>query len=182
MNINEYKQNKKREVKQFLEGLKFDNIGINNKKIISGLTPECSDFFNRGDLYRSLTERFLNNIHEEYINLIDTNIEYASTVEEIDYEIKKFVDNVKNIINDYKYNLIKAVFIQKKEEGIIIDNLPEVKEKNLLYTGLNFIKIKIGDKIYSSPKIGREAEKEDVTVDNITPIIIYILYNKLHSR
>lgn len=174
MNINEYKKNKIKEVDFFLKGIRFENIGVKDKEIILGLTPECSDFFNKEESYRELTEKFLNKIKEYYTELIHTNIEYAQTNEEIDLEIKKFVDQIRNEINYYKHTLIKVAFQSNKEEKIIIDDLPEVKEKNLINTGLNFIKIKIGNKSYSVPKTGSEAEKEDAIVDNLIPIMIYV--------
>lgn len=174
MNINEYKQIKKRKIREFLQGLKFENIGVKDKKIILGLTPECSDFFNKDEVCRYVTERFLNKINGYYINLIDTNIEYATSPEEIDLEIKKFVDKVRNEINNYKDSIIKVSFRQNKEEKIDIDNLPEVKEKHTLHTGLNFIKIKVGSKVYSAAKTAVEAEKEDLVVDTLSLIMIYI--------
>lgn len=184
MNINEYKRNKIKEIKEFLKGIKFENIGIKDKKIILGLTPECSDFFNKDEVYRNITESFLNKIYGYYIELIDTNIEYATSIEEIDFEVKKFEDKVRNETTNYKNSLIKAAFTTNKEEQIVIEELPEVKEKNLLNTGLNFIKIKIGDKVYSTAKTGGEAEKEDVEVENLSHMIIYIyiLINNIQDK
>lgn len=176
MNLNEYKNSKIKEIDHFLRGLNFDNIGIKDKKIIEYLTPECDEYFNKDEVYRSLTERLLTKIREHYNNLVDTQLEYASSQEEIDLEIKKFVDQVRKEVDKYKHTTIKIAFQPKKEtdEGVAIEELQEVKEKNLINTGLNFIKIKIGDIIYSAPKTHAEAEKEDVTLDNLNIIIVYV--------
>lgn len=173
MNLNEYKANKIKEIDYFLRGIHPENIGIKDKKIISGLTPLCSDFFNSGR-YRKLTEMLLSKINGCYVELVDTNLEFAGSTGDVDLEIKKFIDMVRKYINDYKHLLIKLAFQPVKEEGIVFDELQEVKEKNLINMGLNFIKFKVGDKIYQAAKLGNEAEKEDVILDDINGMIIYI--------
>ena len=174
MNLNEYKANKIKEIDYFLRGIHPENIGIKDKKIISGLTPLCSNFFNGSGHYRKITEVLLNKINGCYIELVNTNIEFASSIEEVDLEIKKFVDLVRKYINDYKHLLIKLAFQPVKEDGIVFDELQEVKEKNLINMGLNFINFKIGDKIYQTAKLGNEAENEDAILDNLSYMIIYI--------
>lgn len=174
MNLNEYKASKIKEIKFFLRGLHPENIGIKDKKIITGLTPLCSDFFNSSNQYRRLTEMLLSKINGCYIELVNTNIEFAGSAEEVDLEIKKFIDKVRNEINNYKHLLIKLSFQPVGEEGIVPEELQEVKEKNLINMGLNFIKFKVGDKIYQTAKLGNEAEREDVVLDDINGMIIYI--------
>ena len=174
MNLNEYKANKVKEIKYFLRGIHPENIGNKDKKIITGLTPLCSDFFNSSDQYRKITEMLLSKINGCYIELVNTNIEFASSTEEVDLEIKKFADIVRRHINDYKHLLIKLAFQPVKDEGIALQELQEVKEKNLINTGLNFIKFKIGDNIYQTAKLGNEAEKDDAILDNLSYMIIYI--------
>lgn len=187
MNIQEYKSKKIKEVKYFLRGLHPENIGVKDKNVIGYVTPECSDFFNRNELNRSITNKLIKSIQGCYNELISPDLEFISSDEqeaqkEIDTAIKNFVDKVRRAVNFYKHDIIKASFQSKEqpqEEGITVDDLPEVKEKNLIYTGLNFIKLQIGDNVYSVPKIGREAEHEDATIDGLYQMIIYVYALKL---
>jgi len=174
MNLSEYKANKIKEVKRFLRRLHPENIGIKDKPILGHLTPECSNFFNKNEMFRKPTEKLLKKINEYYTDLVFTNLEYAGSKEEIDLEIKNFIDVIRREVNDYKYAIIKIAFQPKNDEGIVVEELQEVKEKNYINTGLNFIKLKVGENIYSVSRIGREAENEDVTLDNLNTMIVYI--------
>lgn len=174
MNINLYKINKIKEINYFLREIHPENIGTKDKELISGLTHECSYFFNSGDQYRKLTEMLVRSIYGCYIELVDTNIEFASSTEEVDLEIKKFIFTIRNKINEFKHLLIKVVFQPVKTEGVTFEKLQEVREKNLINMGLNFIEFKIGDKIYKAAELGNEAEKKSLTTDNISDMISYI--------
>lgn len=173
MTLNEYKSNKIKEINYFLRGINFQNIGIKEKPIINH-SPECDEFFNKNRIFREITERFLNKIKEYYNNLLDTELEFASSQEEIDRAVLNFVEKTKEELNNYKNLIIKAAFKSVEQEHIIIDELPEVREKNLINTGLNFIRVKLGTKEYPTAKTGFEAEKEDEVLDNLNIMIIYI--------
>lgn len=175
MNLNEYKIKRLKELKYFFRGIAFDNVAIKNKKIINGLTPECSDFFNGDENIRKVTEKLLLKIKGMYNELVFTYLENAGTKEEIDLEIKKFMDDMRREVDYYKFDVIKISFQPENEEkDAIVDEMHEVPEKNMINMGLNFIKYKLGDMFYQMPKIGREAELEEATVDNLNDVLIYI--------
>jgi len=180
MNIQEYKLKRLKELDFFLRGLHLENIGKMDKKIIDNVTPECSDFFNKEQLNRSITDKLMQEIQGYKTDLVFTDLEFLSSDEEtakgeIDKAIKKFVEKVRRTIDFYKYDIIKASFQTKQKEDMLdVPELSEVKEKNFIYTGLNFIKFQIGENVYSAPRIGREAEQTDVTIDGLYQMIIYV--------
>lgn len=178
-NLNEYKQLKIKEVNYFLRGINFNNIGKKHEKIIDYASPECSSFFNVIGPCRLITEEFLIRIKEKYGDLIYVDLEFASSKEEVDAAIESFVNNIRKELDEYKYTVIKQTFIDKEkleEDHVTINNHSKynVKENNLINLGLNFIKIQIGDKIYGTPKNGKESEKEDVTLNNLNTMLIYV--------
>lgn len=177
--LEDYKKQKIREVEYFLRGIRLDNIKKNDEKIILGVTPEANDFFNKPGLSRSYTELFLANLSTYKTELYFTDLEFASTKEEMDYAVLKFVNKVKSALEEYKTNIIKAYFHEKKEEDLgYIDprELSNVKESNYINTGLNFIKIKIGDKEYAFVRSPRDAEQKEKVVDNLNRMIIYVYF------
>lgn len=184
MNVSEYKNKRINEIKKLLNSIHFENIGIPNKPIIENLTPETNDFFNIPSPYRIRTELLLKEISEYKTELIETKLEFISLSQEgfseIDGAIEEFITKTRLAIERYKHDIIKIVFAQSPIEGITFSNLPEVKEKNLINTGLNFIKIKLGANTYSLPKTGNEAENEDAIIDDLSIMIIYIYILKLY--
>ena len=178
-NLEEYKKLRGKEVEYFLRDINFSNIVKRDTKIIEYASPECSAFFNEVGPIRFITEEFLIRVKEYYGILINTDFEFASSKEEVDAAIKVFVDKVRKDLDEYKYTIIKQSFIDKdkiKEKYISINNHNEynVKEGNLISLGLNFMKIQIGDKVFGVPKTGREAEKEEVVLDNLNIMLVYV--------
>ena len=192
----EYKKNRIREVQYFLRGIKFSNIKKYDSKIIDYVTPECSYFFNKELVNRYITEELLIKVKRYYDvlvskimtinidmefckNMKDVDEEVSMFVNKIDKEVKLFVDNIRKELEEYKLTIIKQTFINPSDINgryISIDDHTKykVKEDNLINMGLNFIKVKVGNNIYEIPKNGREAENDDVVLDDLNTIIVYI--------
>lgn len=182
MSIQEYKNKVVKDIEKLFKGIHFENVGIDNKKIIGMLTPEASEFFNNPTIYRKRTEELLTQISEYKTELLGTTLEFLSPNEEIakqevEEAIKRFIDKIRLEIDLYKHDIIKIAFQaeqDKMDTSIKIEELPEVREKNTINMGLNFIKIKVADKEYTRVKTGREAESEDVTIENLNLMILYV--------
>lgn len=179
LNLNEYKKMKTNDLKYFFRGVNFKNINKEGSVVIDDVTPECSEFFNGNNPSCRITEEFLKRIKENYNNLIFTDLEFSSSKEEVDYAILQFVSNIRRELDEYKLTLIKQEFVPKEKIEKDYISIGEhqkysVREDNLLYMGLNFIKLRIGENIYSMPKTGHEAEKEDKVADDLNLIMIYI--------
>lgn len=178
-NLNEYKKMKINELKYFFSGINFKNVNKEGKIIIDCATPECSEFFNGKNLSRCITEEFLKRIKEYYYDLIFTDLEFSTSKEEVDSSIMRFIGSLRRELDEYKLTVIKQEFVPKEKmekEYISISEHEKyrVRENNLLYMGLNFLKLQIGQNVYSFPKTGNEAEKEDKVADDLNSIMIYI--------
>lgn len=178
-NLNEYKKMKIKELQYFFKGVNFKNIQKDGGVIIDNVTPECSNFFNGNNPSHLITLEFLKRIKENYYNLVFTDLEFSSSKEEVDYAILQFVSNLRRELDEYKLTLIKQEFIpeEKIDKGHISIGKHQkyrVREDNLINLGLNFIKLQIGENVYSFPKTGNEAEKEDKVADELNSIMIYI--------
>lgn len=178
-NLNEYKKMKINELQYFFRGINFKNVNKEGSIIIDYATPECSEFFNGKNSSRCITEEFLKRIKENYNDLIFTDLEFSGSKEEVDSSIMRFIGSLRRELEEYKLTLITQEFvpeekIEKKYISISEHEKYRARENNLLYMGLNFIKLQIGQNVYSLPKTGNEAEKEDRVVDNLNIIIIYM--------
>lgn len=183
MNLYEYKKMVMKDIEEFFRGVYFNNVGIKNKKIVGYLTPECSDFFNKSGMVRSVTEELLKKIISLKEELFSTNIEFASSKEEVDYYVRIFVDDVRKEVDNYR-NLIIRIMFQVDKDNISMTELQEVKEKNTINTGLNFIKIKIGNNLYLASKTSADVQEESAISEHINDflIIIYLLIDMIKDK
>lgn len=180
MSVYEYKNKVVKDIEKLFQGIHFENIGINNKPIMGKLTPEASEFFNSNTLYRKRTEELLIQISEYKSELFGTTFEFLSPNEEqakleIDSALRLFTEKIRLEIDLYKNDIIKLYFREDKtDDSVKLEELPEVQEKNTINTGLSFIKIKLGEKEYSRVKTGTEVENNDVTIEHLNLMILYV--------
>jgi len=177
--IEEYEKKDERVISYFQE----QNLGYvkNFEFLLTKVKNEVYMLSDQDDVWNDTkVEKTYNKLKQCDADLVFTDLEFLSSDEEtakgeIDKAIKKFVEKVRRTIDFYKYDIIKASFQTKQKEDMLdVPELSEVKEKNFIYTGLNFIKFQIGENVYSAPRIGREAEQTDVTIDGLYQMIIYV--------
>lgn len=132
LNVNEYREKRLADIRYYLRGINYNNLNSNNA--IEKLSGDIDAMFNRNTLYRRETNKFVVAVNNAYYYLKDDKLEFANSVQEIDKYIEEFEKKLKQIIVDFKNNILN---IFKEETGY---------QPNTINNSLDFIKIKIRDK------------------------------------
>lgn len=129
MNLNEYIKSRIADVRAYLKGINYANLKAEN--VIENLSPELDLMFNKTPAYRKETNIFLISIRNAYAHLVDDELEFASSIEEVETAIHEFELTIKNLIKVFKNNILTTY---GKETGYKV---------NSINNDLSFIQIRI---------------------------------------
>lgn len=129
MNLNEYIKSRKEDVHAYLKDINYENLERENAA--ENLSPELDLMFNKTPTYRKETNNFLISIRNAYNHLVDDELEFASSIEEVETAIHEFEIKLTNLIKEFKNNILN---IFSEETGY---------KQNAIDSNLDFINIKI---------------------------------------
>ena len=129
MNLNEYIKSRKEDVHAYLKDINYENLERENSA--ENLSPELDLMFNKTPTYRKETNNFLISIRNAYNHLVDDELEFASSIEEVETAIHEFEIKLTNLIKEFKNNILN---IFSEETGY---------KQNAIDSNLDFINIKI---------------------------------------
>lgn len=198
MNIKEYIKLKLEEVDYFLKGVYFENINVNYEIIVENMLIEGNfhnlDFMNRSRLHRKLTEETLLKIKGyryelEQVDLAFLSVPMGNMTEEekekhiqieVDKAVEKFIKLVMLELNNLRDNVLNKFYREKNDKK---------QRVSLLYTDLDFFKIKLGSKEFNWEEISQkqkinEDKKQPVVIDDLRLALYYIysLPNKIEDK
>lgn len=171
MNLNEYKELKKKEIEHFFRGIYFENIGKNGEEgkpydiiIENGIYD--LDFINTNKVYRKIIEETLRNIKSYCTDVRDTGIEFSTSKEEVDKEVETFVENVMSEMTKLKEKILDKFYREKSSKK---------EQSSLLDTNLDIIDIKLGKQVYSKNNNNSQEENNEMIIDDIRNILAYVV-------
>lgn len=174
MSLDDYKKLKATQVDYFFRGINFESIGKNGKEfplvdknlIIDGNLYNI-DYINSSKNYRRVAQSFLVDLKSLGYEFFHTDLCFSNSIAEVDMAVNKLVVNIMKRLEAFKLEVMDDFHSKLDKKSRLSFQIPE----------LNFINIKIGDKVFSWLRSGnRSLENEIEVFDELRPIMHMICF------